>query len=148
MHSRMVRKNTTKNGRIAKMGRFPLFLNVDLSAQERRKEMCVNQDTFDHNRGQTSATPGRRLHWIFLNFLQSIFQGEIFNPPPHFWPEGIFQGRGVYILKPHAAGILYAPPPPFIHPPTPRRVFSGAGGWGCIKFGPADLFFSPSLLSV
>ena len=33
-------------------------------------------------------------------------------PSPHFWPKGIFQGRGVgvYILRPHAAGILYAPP--------------------------------------
>ena len=51
-------------------------------------------------------------------------------PPPHFWPKGIFQGRGVgvYILRPHAAGILYAPP--FYTPPTPRRVFSGVGGGG------------------
>ena len=40
----------------------------------------------------------------------------------------------MYILRPHAAGILY--PPPFYTPPTPRRVFSGVGGWGCIKFGP------------
>ena len=40
----------------------------------------------------------------------------------------------MYILRPHAAGILYAPP--FYTPPTPRRVFSGVGGWGCIKFGP------------
>ena len=42
---------------------------------------------------------------------------------------------GVYILRPHAAGILYAPPP-FYTPPNSRRVFSGVGGWGCIKFGP------------
>ena len=40
----------------------------------------------------------------------------------------------MYILRPHAAGILYAPP--FYTPPTPRRVFSGVGGWGCIKIGP------------
>ena len=38
----------------------------------------------------------------------------------------------MYILSPHEAGILY--PPPFYTPPTPRRVFSGVGGWGCIKF--------------
>ena len=40
----------------------------------------------------------------------------------------------MYILRPHAAGILY--PPPFYTPPTPRRAFSGVGGWGCINFGP------------
>ena len=38
----------------------------------------------------------------------------IFTPPPlpHSWLKGIFQGRGVgvYILRPRAAGILYAPP--------------------------------------
>ena len=32
----------------------------------------------------------------------------------------------MYILRPPAAGILYAPP--FYTPPTPRRVFSGEGG--------------------
>ena len=40
---------------------------------------------------------------------------------------------GVYILRPHAAGMLYAPH--FYTPPTPRRVFSGVGGWGCTKSG-------------
>ena len=64
-------------------------------------------------------------------------------PPPflakrHFSGEGgcIFQGRGVgvYILSPHAAGILYAPP--FYTPPTPRRVFSGVGGAGVYKIRP------------
>ena len=40
----------------------------------------------------------------------------------------------MYILRPRAAEILYAPP--FYTPPTPRRVFSGVGGWGCIKIGP------------
>ena len=46
-------------------------------------------------------------------------------PSPHFLPKGIFQGRGgaVYILSPHAAGILY--PPPFTRPPPLE-----------IKFGP------------
>ena len=47
---------------------------------------------------------------------------------------------GVHILRPPAAGILY--PPPFYTPPTPRRVFSGEGGWVCIKFGPVDLIMS------
>ena len=82
-----------------------------------------------------------------LRILGWLIQGEIvYAPPPSpisgqkefsRWPKGIFQGRGVgvYILRPHAAGIL-SPPPPFYTPPTPRRVFSGAGGWGCIKSGP------------
>ena len=32
----------------------------------------MGQDTFDHHKGQESAISGRRLHWIFLNFLQWI----------------------------------------------------------------------------
>ena len=54
----------------------------------------------------------------------------------------------MYILRPHAAGILYAPPP-FYTPPTPRRVFSGVGGWGCIKFGPVTKmnFWGPETAS-
>ena len=43
----------------------------------------------------------------------------------------------MYNLRPHAAGILYAPP--FYTPPTPRRAFSGVRGWGCTKFGPVFL---------
>ena len=76
-------------------------------------------------------------------YMQEKIPGRNYiRPPPpfpHFWPKGIFQGRGVgvYIWRPHAAGILYAPP--FYTPPTPRRVFSGVGGWGCIKFGPVKI---------
>ena len=60
-------------------------------------------------------------------------------PSPHFWSKGVFQGRGVgvYILRPHAAGILYAPP--FYTPPTPRRVFSGVGGVGVYKIRPRTI---------
>ena len=32
-----------------------------------------NQDAVDHDKGQKSAISGRRVHWIFLNFLQWIF---------------------------------------------------------------------------
>ena len=41
----------------------------------------------------------------------------------------------MYILRLHAAGILYATPP-FIHPPPLGGYFQGLGGWGCINFGP------------
>ena len=66
--------------------------------------------------------------------------------PPHFGQKTFFRERGggvylggeVYILKPPTAG-FYTPPPPLLHrPPTPRRVFPGVGGWGCIKFGPVQ----------
>ena len=83
-------------------------------------------------------------------FQPRQFSGEtLYTPPPpspHFWLKGIFQGRGVgvYILRPHAAGILY-PPPPFYTPPTPSRVFLGVGGWGCIKFGPVSSLDSEKL---
>ena len=40
----------------------------------------------------------------------------------------------MYILRPHAAGILYAPP--FYTPPLLEGYFQGWGGWGCVKFGP------------
>ena len=72
-----------------------------------------------------------------------IIQGEtIYAPPlpPPFLAKRHFSGGGVgvYILRPHAAGILY--PPPFYTPPTPRRVFSGVWGCGRIKFGPVNNF--------
>ena len=59
-------------------------------------------------------------------------------PPIFGLKKGTFQGRrvGVYILRPHAAGILDPPPPLIIHPPTPRRVFSGVGGVGVYKMWP------------
>ena len=48
-------------------------------------------------------------------------------PPPISGYKAFFRGGGVgvYILRPPAPGILYAPP--FYTPPTPRRVFSGEG---------------------
>ena len=49
------------------------------------------------------------------------------------------RGMGVYILRPHAAGILYAPP--FYTPPTPKRVFSGVGGVGVYKIWPRSNTF-------
>ena len=51
----------------------------------------------------------------------SLSREKVYTPPPHpFCPEGIFQGRGVgvYILRPPAAGILYAPPP-LLYTPHP-----------------------------
>ena len=64
-----------------------------------------------------------------ITFLGINSGKKLYTPPPlpHFWPKGIFQGRGVgvYTLRPHAAGILYAPP--FIHPPPLGGYFQG---WG------------------
>ena len=82
--------------------------------------------------------------WSLLSPFLSNFPGRTYirpPPSPHFWPKGVFLGRGagVYILRPRAAGSLYAPL--FYTPPTPRRVFSGEGGWGCIKFGPVNFHF-------
>ena len=52
---------------------------------------------------------------------RDTLRGDITYPPPspHFWPEGIFQGRGVgvYILRPPAARMLYATP--FLYTPNP-----------------------------
>ena len=78
-----------------------------------------------------------------IHEMKGFSRAKLYTPPPpspHFWPEGTFQWRGVgvNILRPHAAGILYAPPP-FIHPPPLEGSFQGWGGWGCIKFGPVVL---------
>ena len=66
------------------------------------------------------------------------FQGEIIYAPPPFGQKAILRGRGggVYILNPPWQD--FYTPPSFIRPPTPRRIFSGVGGWGCIKFGPPN----------
>ena len=71
---------------------------------------------------------------------QHFMLGEIiYAPPPspHFWPEGIFQGRGgggVCFEAPRGRNFIR--PPPFIHPPPLEGYFRGGGGWGCINFGP------------
>ena len=54
----------------------------------------------------------------------------IVPPSPHSGQNAFFRGGGwgVYILR----GARQE----FYTPPTPRRVFSGVGGWGCIKFSP------------
>ena len=110
--------------------RFVLFLFLSLStAPTRNSPERVRGTIWTFPPEKSGKPPG----------LPSLKLKKLYTPPPpsrHFWPYGIFQGRGVgvYILRPHAAGILYAPP--FYTPPTPKRVFSGVGGGGCIKFGP------------
>ena len=79
---------------------------------------------------------------IMCKWTRPFFQGKIiYAPPPfpHFWPKGIFQGRGgggVYFEAPR--GINFIRPPLFIHPPAPRRVFSGVGGVGVYKIWPRN----------
>ena len=62
-------------------------------------------------------------------------------PPPPFLAKRHFPGEGgggVYFEAPR--GRNFIPPPPLLYTPTPtRRVFSGVGGWGCIKFGSVKL---------
>ena len=75
---------------------------------------------------------------------RQYLQGAIiYAPPPppflakrHFPGEG---GGGVYFEAPRGRNCI-RPPPPFYTPPTPRRVFSGVGGWGCVNFGPVISF--------
>ena len=74
-------------------------------------------------------------------------QGEIIYPPPPFRPEDLCQrggGGGVYLEAPRGR-ILY-PPPLFYMPPTPRRVFSRVGVWGCINLVPYGGSRSKNLL--
>ena len=61
--------------------------------------------------------------------------GKNYKPPPPLPPfaRKEFLG-GAYILKPPRQE--FYTPPLFYTLPTPRRVFSGVGGWGCIKIGP------------
>ena len=56
-------------------------------------------------------------------------------PSPHVLPESLFQGRegGCISWTPPRRR---DPPPPENESPTPRKVLSGVGGWGCTKFGP------------
>ena len=72
-------------------------------------------------------------------------RANLYTPPPthpHFWPWGIFQGGGWGCIFWGPTRQEFYTPPPFYTPPTPRRVFSGVGGWACIKFGP--VCFSPT----
>ena len=68
-------------------------------------------------------------------------------PIPHFFGQkGSFRegGGGLYILKPQRQE--FYTPPLFYTSPTPRRVLSRVGGWGCIKFGPVELSSSVKIL--
>ena len=71
------------------------------------------------------------------------FSREKYIPPPLplFLAKGIFQGRGVgvYILSPHSAGILYAPP--LLYAPPPLEGYFQGGG---CKIRPCS-FASPEI---
>ena len=65
---------------------------------------------------------------------EEVFQGEIISAPPlspYFCPQGILRGR-------RRGCIFWSPPQqefytsPFCTPPTPGRVFSEMGRWGCV----------------
>ena len=92
---------------------------------------------------RTSGPPKKFMPKLHAQNCRHSFQGEIIytpTPPPPFLAKRHFSGEGgggVYFEAPRARNFI--PPPPFYAPPTPRRVFSGMGGWGCIKFGPVFL---------
>ena len=66
--------------------------------------------------GNEMGTAGRGHQIDVMTFFDKS-RAKLYAPPPSplFRPKDPFQGRGVgvYILRPHAADILY---PPFIHP--------------------------------
>ena len=81
-------------------------------------------------------------------FCEKLFQGQIIYAPlplhTIFGQKAFFRGRGgggLY-FEPPPRQDFYTPPPLFLRPPTPRRVFSGVGAWGCIKFGPPVVVLS------
>ena len=80
-----------------------------------------------------SEGPGR-------NYLQRPPPLPPFLAKKQFSGEG---GGGVYSEPPRSRNFICSL---FCTPPTPRRVFSGVGGWwGCIKFGPVEGFFAEIL---
>ena len=88
-------------------------------------------------RGKGRRRPSR---WRGVSFFTP--REKLYTPPPplppflakrHFAGEG---GGGVYSAPSHNRNFI---PPPFYTPPTPTKVFSGVGGWRCIKLGPVLL---------
>ena len=85
-----------------------------------------------------------------MSTCQRISREKLYTPrplPPTFWARRHFSGRGgggLHILKPPRQE--FYTPPFFLNytPPTPRGVFSGVGGWGCIKFGPVQHVRNPA----
>ena len=68
------------------------------------------------------CSPGSRAPGLAFTLESS--REKLCTPPslpPHLFAKRHFSGEGggVYILSPHAAGSLYAPPPPFIYTPHP-----------------------------
>ena len=82
--------------------------------------------------GQAPCEATAELHTL-------IHQGDFppgrnyIRPPPIFGQKVFWRGGGCIFWTPPQQD--FYTPPSFIRP-TPRRVFSRVGGWGCIKFGP------------
>ena len=86
---------------------------------------------------------GRVFSFLFPSFCLDRKGGlrQNYIPPPYIWPQDSFQRRGVYILRPPAAGILY-PPPLYTTPPLKWHPEAPA-----LLFLRSDLLFDPILFS-
>ena len=94
----------------------------------RKKAPTVRAKAQKHNCKQRSSIVSRKRPTV--NKKSCMVERNYSPLPPIFGSKAFFRGGGwLFFLRPHAAGILYAPPS--IHAPPLEGYFQG---WGCTKF--------------
>ena len=91
---------------------------------------------------------GRMAHPLLRKGFWERSREKLYNPHPPFLAKRHFPGEGggcVYFEAPR--GRNFIPPPPLLHNPPPRRVFSGVGGVGVYKIWPRKRGFSQGNLN-